>query len=71
MFNFELNVLLFGMYSYLEECKLHELSSNWQVDLAVENNLLKEPLPVVVICTLPPIGMNYVIFIVMDVPCLL
>ena len=71
MFNFELNVLLFGMYSYLEECKLHELSSNWRVDLAVENNLLKEPLPVVVICTLPPIGMNYVIFIVMDVPCLL
>ena len=68
MFNFEVDVLLFGIYSHLEEYKLHKLSSNWRADLAVENDLLKEPLPVVVICTLPPIGMNYVVFIVMDVP---
>ena len=63
MFNFELDVLLFGMYSHLEECKLHKLSSNWRAGLVVENDLRKEPLPVAVICTLPPIGMNYVIFI--------
>ena len=63
MFNFELDVLLFGMYSHLEECMLHKLSSNWWAGLVVENDLLEEPLPVVVIYTLPPIGMSYVIFI--------